>query len=112
MLTVATVIAVLLGASAARAAGPTPDAARASLLKEARTVAKAATGAAPHMPAFVKAIISDSITHVFSLGLYLVAAAAVVIIFIPHVPMRDRSMMGAQASDKDDETVIPAEAHL
>jgi len=26
--------------------------------------------------------------------------------------MRDRSMMGAQASDKDDETVIPAEAHL
>jgi EmrB/QacA subfamily drug resistance transporter len=76
--------------------------------------ATAATGHAPVMPAFVKTIISDSITHVFSMGLYVVAVAAVVIFFIPQLPMRDRSMMGAQASktEDNDETVIPSEAHL
>jgi EmrB/QacA subfamily drug resistance transporter len=75
--------------------------------------AQAAAGGAPRLPPFVKTIISDSITHTFAFGLYLVAAALVVVLLIPHVPMRDRSTMGAQASAKDDgEAVIPAEAHL
>jgi EmrB/QacA subfamily drug resistance transporter len=69
-------------------------------------------GAAPVLPTFIKVIISDAITGVFALGLYVVAVAFLVTLLIPNVPMRDRSMMGAQASKKDDETVIPAEAHL
>jgi len=69
-------------------------------------------GAAPVLPPFVKVIISDAITGVFALGLYVVAAALLVTFLIPNLPMRDRSPMGAQASKKDGETVIPAEAHL
>jgi EmrB/QacA subfamily drug resistance transporter len=69
-------------------------------------------GAAPVLPHFIKDIISDAITGVFALGLYVVAAALLVTLFVPRVPLRDKSPMGAQASDKDDETVIPAEAHL
>jgi hypothetical protein len=69
-------------------------------------------GAAPVLPMFIKVIISDAITSVFFLGLYVVAVAFLVTLLIPNVPMRDRSLMGAQASKKDDETVIPAEAHL
>ena len=69
-------------------------------------------GAAPALPTFVKVIISDSITSVFALGLYVVAVAFLVTLLIPNIPMRDRSLMGAQASKRDDETVIPAEAHL
>jgi EmrB/QacA subfamily drug resistance transporter len=74
-----------------------------------------AHGAAPHLPEFVKAIISDAITGVFSLGLYVVAAALLVVFLIPALPLRDRTHpMGAQASDKEDpdETIIPGEAHL
>ena len=48
---------------------------------------------------------------VFAAGLIVVAAALLVVLFIPRVPLRDRSPMGAQASEGDD-TVIPAEAHL
>ncbi|HEX3888859.1 MAG TPA: MDR family MFS transporter [Phenylobacterium sp.] len=70
-------------------------------------------GAAPQLPPFIRDIISDAITGVFALGLYVVAVALLVTILIPHVPMRDRSLMGAQASpEKDGDTVIPAEAHL
>jgi EmrB/QacA subfamily drug resistance transporter len=69
-------------------------------------------GGAPVLPQFVKDIVSDAITGVFALGLYVVAAALLVTLLVPRVPLRDRSPMGAQASDKDDETVIPAEAHL
>jgi EmrB/QacA subfamily drug resistance transporter len=73
-------------------------------------------GAAPVLPPFIKVIISDAITGVFALGLYVVAVALLVTLFIPNLPMRDRSMMGAQASEKEnpdaDDTVIPAEAHL
>jgi len=69
-------------------------------------------GAAPLLPPFIRDIISDAITDVFALGLYVVAAALLVTVLIPRVPLRDRSPMGAQASEKDDETVIPAEAHL
>ncbi|THD64072.1 MAG: MFS transporter [Phenylobacterium sp.] len=70
-------------------------------------------GAAPVLPMFVKVIISDAITGVFFLGLYVVAVAFLVTLLIPYVPMRDHSLMGAQASpEKDGDTVIPAEAHL
>jgi EmrB/QacA subfamily drug resistance transporter len=70
-------------------------------------------GAAPVLPHFIKVIISDAITGTFALGLYVVAVAFLVVLMIPRVPMRDRSMMGAQASPKPEgETVIPAEAHL
>lgn len=72
-------------------------------------------GAAPQLPDFLKVIISDAITGVFALGLFVIAAALVVILFIPQLPMRDLGMMGAQASKKpepDGETVIPSEAHL
>ncbi|HEY2753868.1 MDR family MFS transporter [Phenylobacterium sp.] len=69
-------------------------------------------GAAPVLPHFIKDIISHAITGVFALGLYVVAAALLVTLFVPRLPLRDRSPMGAQASDKDNETVIPAEAHL
>jgi MFS family permease len=71
------------------------------------------SGAAPMLPQFIRDIISDAITGVFALGLYVVAAALLVTLLIPRVPMRDLGLMGAQASKKDDgETVIPAEAHL
>jgi hypothetical protein len=69
-------------------------------------------GAAPLLPEPIRVIISDAITDVFFLGIYVVAAAFLVTLLIPVVPMRDLSFMGAQASKKDDETVIPAEAHL
>jgi len=70
-------------------------------------------GSAPVLAPFIKDIISDAITGVFALGLYVVAAALLVILLIPNIPMRDRRLMGAQASPKEDgETVIPAEAHL
>jgi hypothetical protein len=73
----------------------------------------AGAGAAPVLPQFVKDIIADAITSVFALGLYVVAAALLVTLLIPRVPLRDRSPMGAQASKEEDgETVIPAEAHL
>jgi EmrB/QacA subfamily drug resistance transporter len=73
-----------------------------------------AHGMAPKLPEFIKVIISDAITSVFALGLYVVAAALLVVFLIPKVPLRDRSTMGAQASPKDEDpdTVIPAEAHL
>ena len=75
--------------------------------------AAAGSGAAPVLPQFVKDIIADAITSVFALGLYVVAAAFLVVLFIPRIPLRDRSPMGAQASKEEDgETVIPAEAHL
>ena len=73
----------------------------------------AASGHAPQLPGFVRGIITGAITDTFALGLWVVAAAGLVVLLIPHVPLRDRgSGMGAQSSDKDGETVIPAEAHL
>src|SRR5689334_14913860 len=73
-----------------------------------------AHGHAPQLPLFIKEIITTAITDVFALGIYVVAAALIVVLMIPHVPLRDRSAFGAQASPKKDEpdTVIPAEAHL
>ncbi len=78
-------------------------------------MAASATGGAPlQLPRLVKDIVSTAITDTFLVGLYVVAAALVVAFFIPHVPMRDRSPFGAQASSKEDDpdTVIPSEAHL
>jgi EmrB/QacA subfamily drug resistance transporter len=71
-------------------------------------------GAPTILPEFIRVIISDAITGVFFLGIYVVAAALLVTLLIPNIPMRDRSFMGAQASkeEKDPDTVIPAEAHL
>jgi EmrB/QacA subfamily drug resistance transporter len=76
--------------------------------------ARAAGHAAPQLPPFIKEIIANAITSVFALGIYVVAAALLVVLLIPHVALRDRNAFGAQASpEKDDpETVIPAEAHL
>ncbi|MFL5296893.1 MAG: MDR family MFS transporter [Phenylobacterium sp.] len=76
--------------------------------------ARAAGAHAPQLPPFIKTIITDAITGVFSLGIYVVAVALLVVFLIPRVPLRDRSLMGAQASPKadDPDTVIPAEAHL
>jgi hypothetical protein len=73
-----------------------------------------AHGHAPQLPGFIKEIITDAITSVFALGIYVVAAALLVVLLIPHTPLRDRSAFGAQASPKKDDpdTVIPAEAHL
>jgi len=51
----------------------------------------AQTGAAPQLPDFVRDIIAGAITYTFSLGLVVVAAALVVVVFIPHIPMPDRT---------------------
>jgi len=82
-------------------------------LNQLRALGGAArAGAAPAPPMFVRAIIADAITSVFMLGLYLVVAAVPLTLLTPSVAMRDRSIMGAQASEDSDETVISAEAHL
>jgi EmrB/QacA subfamily drug resistance transporter len=70
-------------------------------------------GGAVAMPPQMKEIIATSITEVFFLGIFLVIAAFVVIIFIPHLPMRDRAaMMAAMKKPEDAEQVIAGEAHL
>lgn len=53
--------------------------------------AAAQAGAAPKLPDFVRDIIATAITHTFSLGLVVVAAALIVVLMIPHVPMQDRA---------------------
>ncbi len=58
--------------------------------------AAAHAGGAPALPSFVREIIAAAVTHTFSLGLFLVAAALLAVMFIPHVPMRDRAV-AAQA---------------
>jgi hypothetical protein len=74
----------------------------------------AAAGGSMSLPEPVKAIVSDAITSVFATGLFVVAAAGLVALFIPQLPMRDRAEMMAQMAKKpeDAETVIPADAHL
>lgn len=77
-------------------------------------------GAAPMLPQPIREIISDAITNVFALGLYVVAAALLVTLLVPVIAMRDIGMMGVPSSkeqgaspkEKDPDTVIPAEAHL
>jgi hypothetical protein len=75
----------------------------------------ASSGKGGHMalPPEMKTIITTSITDVFFLGIFLVIAAFIVIIFIPHLPMRDRAAMMAQAAKKDDDGELMAgEAHV
>ena len=50
---------------------------------------QAQTGAAPQLPTFVRETIAGAITHTFSLGMIVVTAALVAVLFIPHVPMRE-----------------------
>ena len=71
-----------------------------------------AGGAAAHLPLFVKQIISTAITHTFTAGLYVVAVAGLVVLLIPHVPMRDRAATAAamQKKAEDDPAVAGAEA--
>ncbi|MDB5453544.1 MAG: drug resistance transporter, EmrB/QacA subfamily [Caulobacteraceae bacterium] len=70
-------------------------------------------GGAVALPPQMKEIIATSITQVFFLGIFLVIAAFVVIIFIPHLPMRDRAAMLAAVKDPEEaEQVIAGEAHL
>lgn len=62
------------------------------------------TGAAPVLPRFVRVIIADAITHTFSLGLYVVAASFLIVLLIPHVPLRDRGeLMAAAAKAREEE---------
>ncbi|HET9161129.1 MAG TPA: MDR family MFS transporter, partial [Caulobacteraceae bacterium] len=65
------------------------------------------------MPHELKVIICSSITDVFFLGIFLVVAAFAVIVFIPHLPMRDRAaMMAAIKKPEEAEHVIAGEAHV
>jgi EmrB/QacA subfamily drug resistance transporter len=65
------------------------------------------------MPPQMKEIIANSITEVFFMGIFLVVAAFLVIIFIPHLPMRDRAaMVAAMKKPEDAEQVMAGEAHL
>jgi EmrB/QacA subfamily drug resistance transporter len=74
---------------------------------------RAATGPVA-MPHFVKAIISTAITDTFAMGLWVVALAGLVALFVPQLPMRDWAALAAEAAKRStgDEPVIPAEAHL
>lgn len=64
----------------------------------------AKTGEAPVIPQAFKVLISDSITDVFFIGLFVMAAALVAVWFIPALPMKDR--------EPPKEAVVPAEAHV
>jgi len=76
-------------------------------------MAQAHGGHAPMLPHFIKTIISTAITDTFAYGLFVLAAALAVVLLIPQIELRaSTGGMGAQSSDKDGETVIPAEAHL
>lgn len=73
-------------------------------------------GAAPALPRFIEVIISDAVTGVFALGLWVVAAALLVVLLIPRIPLRDASPVAAEAPDQgdvgsDDATAVPAQAH-
>lgn len=56
---------------------------------------QAGTGAAPKLPGFICETIAGAITHTFALGLIVVAVALVVVLLIPHVPMRERGPLPA-----------------
>jgi EmrB/QacA subfamily drug resistance transporter len=65
--------------------------------------AKAQAGAQLALPDFVKNLIAGAITHTFTLGLWLVAAALLVTFLIPQIPMRDNLAAVVKADE-------PAEA--
>jgi EmrB/QacA subfamily drug resistance transporter len=62
--------------------------------------------AAGALPEPIKAIIATSVTHVFALGLVVVAIAALATLMVPEIPLR-----GHSAAKTDDE-VIPPAAHV
>lgn len=62
--------------------------------------------AAGALPAPIKAIIATSVTHVFALGLVVVAIAGLATLMIPELPMR------ASSRPTSDDEVIPPDAHL
>ena len=65
------------------------------------------------IPPFVKQIIASAVTDTFALGLYVLAAAAIVTLLIPNIRLRDRAAMREAAETSDDpNAAIPAEAHL
>ena len=68
-----------------------------------------AGGGGLHMPQFVRETIARGITDTFAMGLWLVAAAFVVIMFIPHLPLRDMSA-AMQAARRPGTEAEPAEA--
>jgi hypothetical protein len=90
-----------------------PDLDIGKLQEFAAASAGKAAGGAIAMPPELKEIITSSITDVFFLGIFLVMAAFVVIVFIPHLPMRDRAaMMAAIKKPEEAEHVIAGEAHV
>ena len=74
--------------------------------------AAAQGGAALALPHVVKMAIAGAITHVFAMGLIVVAAALVAAFLIPELPMRDLDALRAEAPDKDGDTAMPLDAHL
>src|SRR5262249_18831048 len=75
----------------------------------------AAAGGSVTLPEPIKVIVSAAITDVFAAGLFVVAASGLVALFIPQLPMQDRSQMMAAMAKKgedEEEPVIPADAHL
>ena len=64
--------------------------------------AAAASGHAMVLPRFIKQIISTAITGTFSLGLYVVALAALVTLLIPEVPLRSRPGMAAAVTKSEE----------
>ena len=62
--------------------------------------------AAGALPEPIKEIIATSVTHVFALGLIVVAIAAVATLMVPEIPLR------AHSAPKTDDEVIPPGAHL
>jgi hypothetical protein len=61
-------------------------------------------GAAPVLPQALKVLISDAITDVFFIGLFVVAIAFFVVWLIPALPMKERA--------PPKEAVVPADAHV
>ena len=65
------------------------------------------TGPAPQLPEFLREIISRSVTDVFFYGIFVIAAAGIVVLFIPQLAMRDRAEMAKMAEEtaKDQELI-------
>ena len=76
--------------------------------------AATSSGPAPLLPEPIREILSNSVTDVFFLGLFVVVAAVIVTLFIPVLPMRDMAAMrAAMAKDKETEEAVAAgDAHL
>ena len=59
-----------------------------------------ASGAAqPQLPEMLRQMITTSVTDVFFMGLYIIGAAGIVVLFIPQLVMRDRAAMAKMAEE-------------